>query len=243
MTKSEFIKEVEDELSVSCALPVQIPTKEIERLMRRALKWFYDHYEDSMEEGFLMIKEDVLKSTSFRQQRTLTLPEDVYSVFGVHETNRGGLSKYYNDPDMSVERFVLQDAYPGLIGQDLFYYTASQSFISTIRSLFLHTVKFDFNKNSHKFKILGEVPNNSIALEVYKKLPESNMYDDDFYLRYVTAEAKRQLSRILGTFQFDLIGGAQINYDIIRSEGQEELQQVKDEINDWEGADWFFVVN
>ena len=243
MTKSEFIKEVQDAISVSCALPIQLPVKEIERIMRRSLRWFYDHYNDSLEEGFLVIERNVLSSSNFKNTLTITLPNDIYSVFGVHETNQGSLTKYYDDPDLSVERFVLQDAYPGLIGQDLMYYTASRMFIDTVRSLFSNTIKFDFNKNSHKFKILGEPPIYSIVLEVYKKLDESEMYQDDMFFRYVTAMAKKQLSRILGTFQFDLIGGAQINFDLVRSEGEEELAEVKEEITEWESADYFFVTN
>jgi hypothetical protein len=50
-----------------------------------------------------------------------------------------------------------------------------------------------------------------------------------------------QLSRILGTFNFNLPGNIQINYDLIRSEGQEELTKIEEEIKADEGMDFFFT--
>ena len=50
-----------------------------------------------------------------------------------------------------------------------------------------------------------------------------------------------QLSRILGTFAFNLPGGITVNFDLIRSEGQEELQKIEEEIKGEEGMDFFFT--
>ncbi len=66
------------------------------------------------------------------------------------------------------------------------------------------------------------------------------MKDEVFY-RYVVAKAKIQLSRILGTFAFNLPGGITINYDLIRSEGQEEITKIEEEVKADEGMDFFFT--
>jgi hypothetical protein len=53
--------------------------------------------------------------------------------------------------------------------------------------------------------------------------------------------AKIQLSRILGTFSFNLPGNITINYDMISSEGREEVDRVVEEIKGDEGVDYFFT--
>ena len=40
-----------------------------------------------------------------------------------------------------------------------------------------------------------------------------------------------------------LIGGVQINYNDIRAEGKEELQELKEKIKSDSTADWFMIIN
>ncbi len=64
---------------------------------------------------------------------------------------------------------------------------------------------------------------------------------DEIFYRYVVARCKMQLSRILGTFDFTLPGNVKINYDLVRSEGQDELTKIEEEIKSEEGMDFFFT--
>jgi hypothetical protein len=64
---------------------------------------------------------------------------------------------------------------------------------------------------------------------------------DELFFRYVVAKCKIQLSRILGTFNFNLPGNIQINYDLIRTEGQDEISKIEEEIKGEEGMDFFFT--
>ena len=43
--EDEFIAEVQQELTVSCALPFSVPVPEILRIIKYASKWFYKKYE------------------------------------------------------------------------------------------------------------------------------------------------------------------------------------------------------
>ena len=56
-----------------------------------------------------------------------------------------------------------------------------------------------------------------------------------------TEPRKIQLARIVGTFQFNLPGNITINYDLISSEGKDEVAAVVEEIKGDEGVDYFFT--
>ena len=243
MTQAEFIKMVNDEISVSCALPVNIPEKEIIRLIDTSWRWFIEHYEDSVEEGYLAISHNSFNSAEYLNNKYFTLDSSVRAVVDAQEVGKGSLSKFYNDPDFSIDKFIMRDVQPGLIGQNLFYYSTSQMFIDTVRSLFLQTIKIDFNKNTKRLKFLGKLPTNDVVVTLYSAIPVEFFYEDDYFFRYVVARAKVQLSRILGTFTFNLIGNGQINFDLIREEGTTELENIKEEIGNLSTPDWFIVVN
>ena len=44
MTQDEFIANIQQELSVSCALPFTVPVPEIERIIKYSAEWFYKKY-------------------------------------------------------------------------------------------------------------------------------------------------------------------------------------------------------
>ena len=45
----------------------------------------------------------------------------------------------------------------------------------------------------------------------------------------------------MGTFNYNLPGNITINYDLINSEGQDELSSIVEEIKGDEGVDYFFT--
>jgi len=67
------------------------------------------------------------------------------------------------------------------------------------------------------------------------------LYDDWFFQRYITAQAKMSLGRLLGTFTFNLPGGIQVDASAIKEEGQEELESIKQRIDDENSPDWFYI--
>jgi hypothetical protein len=52
-----------------------------------------------------------------------------------------------------------------------------------------------------------------------------------YFLRLCTAHAKISYSRVLGTYPFQLPGNVTINTSDIRSEGESEIDKIKEEID------------
>ena len=149
---------------------------------------------------------------------------------------------YDGTPDFGVEKLFLSNSLGGgFQTEDLMYYTLNMYWLDVASHLLTHTISYNYNRMSNKLFFGGETPTRDCVALTYSKLPIEYLMQDEVFYRYVVAKSKIQLSRILGTFNFNLPGGYQINYDLIRSEGQEEIQNITEEIKNEEGMDFFFT--
>lgn len=263
----ELINEINDELTVACQIPFTVPKKELARIIDMAKKWFYKNYEDSVEPMYIAVHSirwtkngfalgidksntDVPQSSLRSMRGTISLPDGVFSVNGVYEINRfsgedGGFGANQfsaGDPDFALDKFLYDDVYGAGIGsENLMYYVINAKFIDNARQVLQQQISYNYNRNTHKMRFMGELPKNDVVLEILSKIPDCDLYKDEIFIRYVIARAKVQLSRILGTFNYNLPGNITINYDLIRSEGQEELQQIIEEIKNDDSPDYFFT--
>ena len=72
-------------------------------------------------------------------------------------------------------------------------------------------------------------------------IPDENSYDDPLVLKWMIAQGKRSLARILGAFNYQLLGNVTINFEQYRTEGNEELAELKEKIKTDDVPDWFIM--
>ena len=72
---NEFLDEIGDEITGACMVPVNLPKKEIINIIKRARKWFYKKYEDSVRENYYHIPKETFETDYFKKHRCLTLPD------------------------------------------------------------------------------------------------------------------------------------------------------------------------
>ena len=243
-TQDEFIALVQQEISVACALPFTVPVEEIKRIIKFSADWFYKKYEDAVEERYLVIPKAAFESTEFKRSRSIVLPECIFSIFTLKKLKEdfGRTSSFDGTADFGIERLFLSDSVSlGQGTENLMYYTLNLYWLDVASHIINHTISYNYNRSSNKLFIGGETPNRDCVAHCYVKLPFEFLMKDEIFYRYVVAKCKVQLSRILGTFNFNLPGNIQINYDLIRTEGQEELQKIEEEIKGDEGMDFFMT--
>lgn len=244
MTQDEFISNIQQELSVACALPFTVPVPEIERIIKYSADWFYKKYEDSVEERYYIIPTTLFKTDQYKKDRTVTMPDCVFSIFQLKKLKEDFARSMSFDgtADFGIERLFLSDSVSlGQGTENLMYYTLNMYWLDTASHIINHTISFNYNRNSHRLFFGGETPNRDCVALCYVKLPIEHLMTDEIFYRYVVAKCKVQLSRILGTFNFNLPGNIQINYDLIRSEGTEEITKIEEEIKSEEGMDFFLT--
>jgi hypothetical protein len=262
-----LINEINDDLTIGCQLPFTVPKKELARIINRAKDYFYKIYEDSVEEMYIALPASAWAKDSFKKGITderdvigtkniestrgiVPMPPTVYSVNNVFEWRGfagedGGWSTNSfsaGDVDFSIERFIYSDTYgPGLGAENLMAYVINSKFLDVTRQILLPQISYSYNRLTKKFRFQGELPKHACIFQVYNTVPDCALFQDDFFIRYCIAKAKVQLARILGTFSFNLPGNITINYDMIASEGQEELSSIIEEIKGDEGVDYFYT--
>jgi hypothetical protein len=244
MTQEEFIALVQQELSVACALPFTVPVAEIERIIKFSAEWFYKKYEDAVEERYYVIPKTNFKTDQYRKSRTITLPDCVFSIFSLKKLKEdfGRTYSFDGTGDFGIERLFLSDSVS--IGQgteNMMYYVLNLSWLDLSSHIINHTISYNYNRASHKLFVGGETPDRDCVAQCYVKLPFEYLMKDEIFYRYVVAKCKIQLSRILGTFNFNLPGNITINYDLIRSEGTDEVTKIEEEIKSEEGMDFFLT--
>jgi len=180
----------------------------------------------------------------------IQMPSRVYSVNDVFEIGGfsgedGGFGDYsFNagDVDFSIDKFIYSDVYGAGIGsENLMYYVVNSLFLDNTRQVLLPQISYTYNRLTKKFRFQGELPKRAVIFEIFSTIPDCQLFEDEAFQRYVIGMAKIQLSRILGTFSFNLPGNITINYDMISSEGREEVDRVVEEIKGDEGVDYFFT--
>lgn len=240
MTLQDFIAQVNGEITASAAIPFSLPTVEIERLINLEKEWIFREYRDAVEDGWYVLDKKYYHTQEWKRTRTYQLPNCVMAIKVIYEMTSGQRVFGIHDPDMSFDRLMAADLYLTPLSSDqIAYRTIQWSFWDLAKQFNLRDIQHNFNINSKRLKITGRDPVESLWLSTLNKIPDENLYDDPLFLKWVIARGKIQLARIIGTFNYTLIGGVQINYADIRAEGNEELTVLKEKIKSDSPADYF----
>ena len=181
---------------------------------------------------------------------TYVLPDGVISVVGVYSLggwsgeagwNTGLLGK--NSGDVSLHRMVYQSVYDrtmAVSADNTMYYIYTEAFLDVSRQIFQNMISFKYNRLTNNLRFLGELPKSDVILDVLVRVPDCDLYNDDLFRRYVIADCKVQLSRILGAFSYQMPGNVSINVEAIANEGSTEKESIIQELKDMSGS-WYIL--
>lgn len=242
MIKSEFISRVNDEITASCSIPFELPAAELERLVDLEQEWMFREYRDAVQDGWYVLDKSYYDSSAWTNTRTFQMPDCVMGVKYVYEMTSGQRVFGIHDPDLTFDRLMAADLYLTPLSSDqITYRTIQWSFWDLAKQFNLRDIQHHFNMNTKRLIITGRDPTESLWVTTLNSIPPEDLYEDPLFLKWVIARGKMQLSRILGTFNYTLLGGIQINYGDIRAEGKEELEELKQKIKSDSPADWFMM--
>ena len=264
---NDFCESIQQEMSVNGSIPFSIPIQSIAQITKNAKTMFYKMYSDATEEMFIAIpKEEILKKSfqkgvekmkdegdkevTKNRRGAYMLPDGVVSVVGVYEigswSGESGWSTNLlgkHTGDISLNRLLFQSVLNRdtcVAADNTMYYVCTESFIDMSRQLFQNPISFNYNRLTNNLRFLGKLPTNDVILEVLVKIPDCDLYNDDLFRRYVIADAKSQLGRILNSFSFNLPGGISINAEAIANEGSAEKDAIIQELKDIDGS-WYIM--
>lgn len=263
----EMIDRITTELTVGCSLPYSVPASAIALIIKYAKTWFYKHYDDAVEYNWIALSWEHQHDPRFRglfPGRELTqdmlrtnrgevmMPDDVISVIEVYDTwGRSGEAgwgsrhrNYGGDPDFGLDRFLFTNAFNGRIAiaaDNMMYWTCTEYFLDQSRQMLEHPLGYNYNRLTKRVRFLGELPKGTVVFKVLTRVPDCALFEDDMFFRYCVAMAKIKLGTILGAFTYTLPGNITVNNDVFASAGQNELQEIKQEIQQERAVDYFYT--
>ena len=257
MTIEEMIDFVQQDLTMSGALPKILPEQEIRRLIVDvAMKWFYVNSQYSVQKTYYLVTKEAWKIDQGGScYRYAILPCEVQNIIWVYPITDNTLFQLgISAPNLSINLGVTNQpylsSYTTTIGELGVYKVVIDYFADVLNQLSKHTLKFDYNMNNNRLNILtgldstvsGGATGANVMLEVYAKIAAEDLYEYEKFRRYVVALSKRQMGMLLTRYDYQLPGGFQVKGDLILSEGKEEVKAVEDEIKAQSQAGFFFMV-
>jgi len=241
MTRAELVDYLNDSLTASCALPFSLPKEEIERIIGIESKWLYREYREAQEVRYYIIHKAYYQSPQWKATRTFQLPECVEGLRNVYETNTGGGRVFgIHDPDLSFDRVMASDMYLSPLSTDqIMYRTIQWSMWDLARSFNLKDIQHHFNPNTRRLQILGRDPVNDLFVEAINRIDEQSFYEDPLVIKWMEAKCLISLAKILGTFNYTLLGGVTISFAEWKSVGEAMLTELKEKIAGDNAPDWF----
>jgi hypothetical protein len=240
MTKAELVEEIKGELTASCSLPYSPSTKEIERIIDKEMRWLHREYRELLYDRIYILNKKWYQTAEWRNSRTFQLNPCTEGVKKVVEMSGGDRVFGINDPDMNFDRLMASDLYLTPLSSDqITYRTIQWSFWDLARAFNLKDINHDFNPNTHRLAITGRTPVDSLFILAMDWIPDEDAYEDTIVIEWMIAKAKMSLARVLGAFNYNLLGNITINFEQWRSEGQEELERLREKIKGDDTPDWF----
>jgi hypothetical protein len=243
MTEKQLVDEIIAEITKSCALPYALPEPEVKRIINRAKAYMFDNYQYAVEDKIFHLPIDIFKHPEFIKTRQILMPDCVVGVYDVRELNGVGTFGQI-DRDFSDSKLLGAEIFLSPFqGDNLLYRTVMYSYFDLARAFLLETVAYSFNKNTKRLTITGRNPRVGVGVRAGVKIPDETLFDDELFVRYCLAQAKINLGRMLGVFQYNLPGGVSINFDSIKSDGKEELEAILKQIDDENTPSYFIQFN
>lgn len=266
---NDFVESIQMEMSVGGSIPFTLPAEPIAQIVKNAKLLFYKSYEDAHEEMFISIPKSEIEKREFNKgivqmneqgdkealqdtRGAWLLPEGVISVVGVYELggwsgeagwNSGLLGKHAGD--VSINRMLYQSVYDrtmAISADNTMYYICTESFLDLSRQLFQNMISFRYNRLTNKIRFQGRLPMTDVILDVLVRVPDCDLYNDELFRRWVIAECKVNLARILSTFTYQMPGNISINVDSIANDGASEKERILQELRDLSGS-WYIMTS
>lgn len=246
-TIDEFIDIIQNEITISCSLPKNLPDAEIRRIIEtKAMPYFYRRYQYAVQKIYYHVAKEAFYTEEFTKYRYVNMPCEIQSVVYLYEVRGSSLFQLgINTPNLSVNLGVSNQpflsSYVSTIGDLGVYKTILDSMSDMLNQMNKYTLKYHFNQLQHRLQILTNVKYD-VIVEAYANIPAEYLFKDDLFIKYVTGLAKVQYGNMTGRYNFTLPGNITINSADLVAQGKEEVKEVEEEIKGQSDSSFIFMI-
>ena len=236
-----FYEVVSNTVTGSNALPFDLPAKEVFRLINKGLKFFWEWYDQGVEERTLFLPySEIVNSKGNNLNRQVLMPNGIEAIFGWKAVECSGsygnnISQYINyallknlntGAAWSNQDFSARGAYKGDV-TSIVNIVAGLYEIEQYRSLFTKGITASYNKHSQIFSIRSEI-HSGLALDCLVRVRPEHLYTYQLFEDYIVALVERQLHKIIGMFDFKYPGGVQPDFNKISDDGKDAAEKIEE---------------
>lgn len=163
------------------------------------------------------------------------MPEAITNVIKVSKGGSSNLTNFYQNygpncvPDIWSNYFFSKNL-TGSIVSAICQISAIQS---TLEKYYGDDINFVFNPSKKVLQVLDEYVGPTIIHYYYEYIPNEEhdlIYNHQWVKEYAVAKTKFLWGSIVGKYSAQLVGGAQINYSDIKSEAQQDIERLNEEL-------------
>lgn len=243
MTREQFVKWLKDEITLSGALSIDLPEAEYNRVIDREKKELYNLYPNAVKHQFCIIPVEVFRTPEFRKNRTIQFPECVIGVGKFEEMKRRNSLFGINDPDFAFDKSFQADMWLGsqMNMDSIMFRTVQWSLWDQLKVFTLIDIHHKWNEIDHTMYVDGHDPYCNVFCEVYTTAPDSELFEDVWARKYISAKCKLQVAKMLGMFTTNLIGGVTVNYSLYTDEAKTDIEECKTYFKELVNGNHFFL--
>lgn len=224
-------------------IEINVADEQVEDRVDDALKVYFDYHFDGHEEIYLIHR----ISDADIANGYITLNDDILAIVNIWPLTDGQFPFGQGIFDVRYQ-IHLSDYMTGgagwYRGGDLAYLEQLRRHISLINRMFNPDKSFGFNRKTNKLYIIEGLSNlqanyGGVLIKAYVKTPLedsnglSNVWSDEWLLRYATALIKLQWGNNLKKFKgVKLPGGTELDGEGIYREAEDDVKQLRKEVEE-----------
>lgn len=245
MTRDELKQWIVDEITLSGALQVNLPEKEIDRIIDRELAMLYEINGDALYDSFTIIPVQYFYETEFKNNRTIQFPDCVHTVTKFVEIKRRAAFLGTNDYDFSYNKLLFGGDFYSGVGMSTDFLanrTIQWSTWDQLKRFTLVDIQHTWNPVNHQLSVQGHSPTTNVYVGLKVKVKEEDIFDDIRCRNWIAAHCKLAVVRLLSLFSTNLIGGVSINTQAYADEASKTIEECQTWFRQTNTITWFATI-
>jgi hypothetical protein len=203
-----------------------------------------DSIDEYLPVAFSGVIERFIPITLLKGYNDYILPYDVYAVTMIHSVGMLGLGTTSPANLFSMNQFIAADLYkPGTAKIDLLGFELVNEAIQTMDIMFSKKISFDFNCISKILHLFASEEDQTVMLQVYKKLDlsgtavsggryaEENIYNEKWVRNMCVAKSQKQWAQNLLKYGGTVLpNGGVLNAEFLYNEAKERVKELMEDL-------------
>lgn len=242
MNKDEFIELVIDEITEGEELNISPNTTRIDNIIKQASDYFYQNSMDAKQTEYLVINKALLETPLFKSRQIIKLPPCVRAIYSLEEMGADWINYNVNPDYKKVNYSYLNAAFTG-DSDNMVYAVGAGMYFDFIRTNFIvKTVGFSYSGLTKYLSIQSRSKLNGLVAQAGIDIPLDKLFELNQFFRYVVGLCRKSIGRIYSTTEIKLLGRAGFNITEIKTEGNDEVKDIRADIKADNESDVSFLM-